>query len=61
MSRQNVEDDVGGMNAVTDRLGTSGLDCLQTIGEHRGEDADHLAVAIIGAGELAPNAFYGGW
>ena len=49
------------MNAVTDRLGTSGLDCLQTIGEHRGEDVDHLPVAIIGAGELAPNAFYGGW
>jgi hypothetical protein len=53
---QDVEDDVGGMDAVGDRLGTDRLDRRQAVGEYRGEDVDHLPVAVVGAGELAPTA-----
>ena len=45
---QNVEDNVGGMDAVADGLGASCLDGLQSIGEHRGQDVDHLSIAVIG-------------
>ena len=29
---------------------------LPPVGEHRGEDVDHLPIAVVGAGELAPYA-----
>ena len=35
-------------------FGAGGLDRRQPIGEHRGEDIDHLPIAIVGAGEFAP-------
>jgi hypothetical protein len=50
---QDVEHDIGGMDAVTERFGTSGFHRRQTIGQHRVEDVDHLPVTVIGAGELA--------
>jgi hypothetical protein len=43
------------VNAVTERFGTSGFHRRKTIRQHRAEDIDHLPVAIIGAGELAPD------
>src|SRR5260370_1359956 len=57
---QDVEKDVGGVDAVGARLGTGGLDRRQPVGEHRGEDVDHLPIAVVGAGELAPHALHRG-
>jgi hypothetical protein len=48
------------MDAVVDRLGAGGLDCRQPIGEHRGQDIDHLPIAVIDAGKLAPDTVHGG-
>src|ERR1700685_2936990 len=54
---QDVENDIGGMGTVGDRLGTGRLDGRQTVGQNRVEDVDHLPIAIVGAGELAPYTF----
>ena len=43
------------MDALGQRLRAGGLDRRQSIGQHRGEDFDHLPVAVVGAGELAPD------
>ena len=53
LARKDVDDDVGGMDTLGERLNASRLDCRQSVGEHRGEDFDHLPVAVVGAGELA--------
>ena len=53
LSSQNVDDDVGGMNAVGDRLGAGDFDRQQSVGENRGEDVDHLPIAVMGARKLA--------
>jgi hypothetical protein len=53
LSGQDVEDHVGRMNAVGERLGAGGLDGGQIVGEHRSEDVDHLPIAVLDAGELA--------
>ena len=52
---QDVEHDISGMNAVSDRFGAGGLNCWQTVGQHRVEDVDHLPIAVIGAGKLSPH------
>jgi hypothetical protein len=44
------------MEVLGERLGAGGFDRGQSVGEHRGEDLDHLPVAVVGAGELAPDA-----
>ena len=44
------------MDVLGERLGAGGFDRGQSVGEHRGEDLDHLPVAVVGAGELAPDA-----
>ena len=54
LASQDVENHIGGMDAVADGLGTGRLDRRQPIGKHRGEDVDHLSIAIISVGELAP-------
>jgi len=48
------------VDAVAQRLGAGCLDRGQPIAQYRGEDIDHLAVAIVGAGKLAPHALQGG-
>src|SRR4030088_1732476 len=53
---EDVEDDVGGVDALGDRLGASGPDCRQPVGEHRGEDVDHLPIAVVDTGAPAPPA-----
>jgi hypothetical protein len=58
LAGKDVQDDVGGVDTVGDRLGAGGLDRQQPVGEHRGEDVDHLPIAIVGAGELAPHALH---
>ena len=52
---QDVEHDISRMNAVSDRFGAGGLNCWQTVGQHRVEDVDHLPIAVIGAGKLPPH------
>ena len=60
LAGQDVENDIGGVDAVVDRFGAGGLDCRQPIGEHRGQDIDHLPIAVIDAGKLAPDTVHGG-
>ena len=55
LASQDVENDVSGMDAVTKRFGTGGFYRRQTFGQHRVEDIDHLPVAVISAGEFAPD------
>jgi hypothetical protein len=54
---QDVEHDIGGMNAVSDRLGAGCFDSRQAVGQNCVEDVDHLTIAIVGNGELAPYTF----
>jgi len=56
LTHNNLEDDVGRMDAVLERLGAGGLDRRQAVGEHGGENGHHLAIAIVGAGKLAAHA-----
>src|SRR5262249_58143757 len=60
LSSQDVEHDIGGMHAMTERFSTGGLNGQQSIGQHRVEDVDHLAIAIIGVGKLAPYSIAAG-
>ena len=55
LTGQDVENDIRGMDAVSDRLSASRLDGRQTVGQHRVEDIDYLPIAIVGTGELAPD------
>ena len=57
LAGQDVEHDIGGMNAVSDRLGAGCFDGRQAVGQNRVEDVDHLPIAIVGTGELAPYTF----
>ena len=43
---EDVEDDVGGVDAFAQRLGAGGLDRRQAVAQHGGEDLDHLPVAV---------------
>ena len=52
---QDVEHDIGGMDAMTERFGTGSLNCRQSVGQHRVEDADHLSIAVISARKLPPH------
>jgi hypothetical protein len=45
---------------LSNRLGARGFNRRQPIGEHCGEDVDHLPIAVVGAGELAPDALHRG-
>jgi len=59
-TRQNVENDVGGIDSLVQRLGASGLDRWQSVIENCREDFHHLPIAIGGAGELAADLLYSG-
>ena len=48
------------MDALAQRLGAGRLDRGQPVAQHRGEDVDHLPVAIVGAGELAAHPLQAG-
>ena len=41
-----------------ERLGASNLDRRQPVGEHRGENVDHLPIAVVNAGKLASHALH---
>lgn len=53
MSRQDVQNDAGGMDVVRKRLGAGSFDGVNTIGEHSPEDLDHLPITAGLAFELA--------
>lgn len=55
------ENDIGGMDAVTECFGTGGFHRRQAVSQHRIEDVDHLAIAIGGAGKSASDPLDGGW
>ena len=55
LTREDVDDDVGRMDALGRRLEACGLHRKQSIGEYGGEDFDHLPVAV-GPGKRAPHA-----
>jgi hypothetical protein len=57
--RQNVENDVGGMDPLAQRLGAGRFDFGHAVGQHGGENLDHLPVAIIGARKPATNPLQG--
>ena len=58
LAGQDVENDIGGMDAVGNCLGAGCFDGWQAVGQNRVEDVDHLPITIVGAGELAPYTFY---
>src|SRR5947209_16946076 len=57
LAGEDVENDVSGMDAVGNCLCAGGFYGLQTVGQNRVEDVDHLPIAIVGTGELAPYTF----
>lgn len=60
LSGEDVEDHVGRVHALAQRLGAGHLDRGQPVAKHGGEDLDHLAIAVDAAGELAPDAVESG-
>jgi hypothetical protein len=48
LAGQDVEHDICGMNAVSDRLGAGYFNGRQAVGQNRVEDVDHLTIAIVG-------------
>ena len=52
-----LKHDIGGIDAVSDRLGAGCFDGRQAVGQNRVEDVDHLTIAIVGTGELASYTF----
>jgi hypothetical protein len=54
LAGEDVDDDICRVDALSNRFGTGGLDRRQPVGERRGEYVDHLPIAVVGAGELAP-------
>jgi hypothetical protein len=59
--RQNVEDDIGGMDAVGERFGAGRLHRGKAVSQHRRQDLDHLPIAVVRALQLAPNTLQAGW
>src|ERR1700760_869643 len=43
---EDIDDHVGGVDALTQRFEASRLDRWQSVAQHRGEDLDHLTVAV---------------
>ncbi len=58
MAGENVENDIGGVDAMAQGLGTGPFDSRQTIAEHRSQNIDHLSIAVVSAGKLAPHPLH---
>ena len=52
---QDVDDHVGGVDALPQSVRAGGFDGGQSVTQHRGEDLDHLPVAVLNGRELAPD------
>src|SRR5205814_9312450 len=55
MPRQDVENDIGGVDPIAERLAASRLHRGKPVGQHRRENLDHLTVAVIRALQLMPH------
>ena len=55
LTSQDVEDDVSRGDAMGDGLAAGCVDRGQPVGQHRGENVDHLPIAVVSAGEPAPH------
>ena len=55
---EDVEDHIGRMDALGQRLGAGGFHGVQPVGEDRDEDVDHLAVTIIDTAQLPAHPLY---
>jgi len=55
LARQDVQDDVGRVDAFIQGFRAGSFDCRQTIAENRGQDLDHLPVAIVAPTEFVPD------
>jgi len=61
LTREDVDDDVGRMDALRQCLEAGRLHRGQPIGEHGGEYFHHLPVAVVGPGQLAPHPLQRRW
>lgn len=57
---ENVEDDIGGMDALGQGLSAGGFDGGQAVAEHGSKNLHHLPVAIVAAGQLTSYALKAG-
>lgn len=48
LTSQDVEHDIGGMDAMTEGFDTGGFHGGQTVSRNRVEDVDYLPIAIVG-------------
>ena len=55
MTRQDVEDDIGRMDATGEGFAAGGFDSSQAVAQYRRQDLDHLTVAVIRALQPAPH------
>jgi hypothetical protein len=55
-SSKNVDDDIGGMDALGQALSAGGFNGGQAVTKPGGKNFDHLPVAVVTASELAPYA-----
>ena len=60
-SREDVDDDRGGVDALIDGFTTGGLDSHQAVIANAGQNLNHLPVAIITVLQLAPDCGHGRW
>ena len=57
---QDVDDDVGGMDALAQRCRASRFDRLQAVAQHRSENGNHLPIAPGSARQLAAHLLQAG-
>jgi hypothetical protein len=56
---QDVEDDVGRVDALGERLGAGRLHGGNAVGQHRAQNGDHLPIPAWSLSQLAPHALKG--
>lgn len=60
-TRQNVDDDRGGVGALIEGFGAGGLNGSPAIIGHTAQDLDHLTIPAIAALQLAADRGHRGW
>jgi hypothetical protein len=53
-ARQDVQDDIRGVDILGDRFGAGGIHRGKAAGQHSGEDVHHLAIAVFHRSQSAP-------
>ena len=57
MPGQDVDDDVGRVDALGHRMRAGRFHRWQSVGQHSRQNGDHLPITIVRAGEAASHAF----